>query len=99
MKDDEEVGEGAKFYDDSFIENHRRLTEAVHRHNCKIILQAAKINEILNNTAIQYVSLSRPFIREPNLISRWRGGDTTPSKCISCNGCYRTMGHRCVFRR
>ena len=44
VKDDEEVGEGAKFYDDSFIESHRRLTEAVHRHDCKIFLQTAKID-------------------------------------------------------
>lgn len=56
-----------------------------------------KINEILNETNIAYISLSRPLIREPNLINRWQQGDTTPSKCISCNSCYRTLGHRCVF--
>lgn len=56
-----------------------------------------KINEILNETNIAYISLSRPLIREPNLINRWQQGDTTPSKCVSCNSCYRTLGHRCVF--
>ena len=56
-----------------------------------------KINELLNETNIAYISLSRPFIREPNLINRWLKGDTAPSKCISCNSCYRTCGHRCVF--
>lgn len=56
-----------------------------------------KINEILNETNIAYISLSRPLIREPNLINRWLKGDTAPSKCISCNSCYRTYGHRCVF--
>ena len=55
------------------------------------------INTILSETNIQYVSLSRPLIREPNLINRWLKGDTAPSKCISCNSCYRTYGHRCVF--
>ena len=56
-----------------------------------------KINKILNETNIAYISLSRPLIREPNLINRWQQGDTTPSKCVSCNSCYRTLGHRCVF--
>lgn len=55
------------------------------------------INTILSETNIQYVSLSRPLIREPNLTNRWLKGDTAPSKCISCNSCYRTHGHRCVF--
>lgn len=56
-----------------------------------------KINKILNETNIAYISLSRPLIREPNLINRWQQGNTTPSKCVSCNSCYRTLGHRCVF--
>lgn len=56
-----------------------------------------KINEILNETNIAYISLSRPLIREPNLINRWQQGDTAPSKCVSCNSCYRTLGHRCLF--
>jgi 2,4-dienoyl-CoA reductase-like NADH-dependent reductase (Old Yellow Enzyme family) len=35
------------------------------------------------------ISMCRPFIREPNLISRWSSGDTSPSQCISCDGCLR----------
>ena len=35
-----------------------------------------------------YVSLSRPLIRESNLIKRWREGDRRPSTCISCNLCF-----------
>ena len=56
-----------------------------------------KINQFLNDTKIEYVSLSRPLIREPNLIRRWQAGDTAPSKCVSCNSCYRTPGHQCIF--
>ena len=56
-----------------------------------------KINQFLNDTKIEYVSLSRPLIREPNLIRRWQSGDTAPSKCVSCNSCYRTPGHQCIF--
>jgi len=56
-----------------------------------------KINQYLNETKIEYISLSRPLIREPNLIQRWMQGDTKPSLCVSCNTCYRTPGHQCIF--
>ena len=55
------------------------------------------INKILAQTPIAYIALSRPLIREPNLINRWHVGDCRPSACISCNACYRTVGHVCVF--
>lgn len=55
------------------------------------------IGQVLNNTKVEYISLSRPLIREPDLIRRWQQGDTAPSKCVSCNGCYNTPGHQCIF--
>lgn len=33
------------------------------------------------------VAMSRPFIREPRILERWRSGDLGPSDCSSCNGC------------
>jgi 2,4-dienoyl-CoA reductase-like NADH-dependent reductase (Old Yellow Enzyme family) len=39
--------------------------------------------------AVDYISMSRPLIREPGLARRWREGDTSPARCISCNGCFR----------
>ncbi|MBQ8706274.1 MAG: NADH:flavin oxidoreductase [Paludibacteraceae bacterium] len=56
-----------------------------------------KEEEADRQTKIEYVSLSRPLIREPNLINRWQSGDITPSLCVSCNTCYRTPGHQCIF--
>lgn len=38
---------------------------------------------------IDYISMSRPLIREPNLIRRWSEGDRSPARCISCNGCFK----------
>lgn len=37
------------------------------------------------------VSMSRPFIREPQLIKRWKDGDLTKAKCISCNKCFENL--------
>lgn len=34
-----------------------------------------------------YVAMSRPLIREPRLVERWRSGDLRPALCISDNGC------------
>lgn len=45
------------------------------------------MNEILNDTEIEYFSLARPFICEPDLVNRWSSGDTEDAKCISCNMC------------
>ena len=56
-----------------------------------------KEEEADRQTKIEYVSLSRPLIREPNLIQRWQTGDTKPSLFVSCNTCYRTPGHQCIF--
>lgn len=55
------------------------------------------MNNILNSTSIEMFSISRPLIREPGLINRWQSGDSEPAKCISCNMCYQTPGHRCIF--
>ena len=35
-----------------------------------------------------YISLSRPLIREPGLINRWKSGNLAKSACISCNQCF-----------
>jgi len=42
---------------------------------------------ILEGTA-EYISMSRPFIREPNLINRWKSGDRQKAKCTSDNLCF-----------
>lgn len=46
------------------------------------------IESVLNSSDIAAISMSRPFICEPDLVKRWHSGDTSPAKCISCNGCF-----------
>ena len=57
------------------------------------------MERVLNETGIEFLSLSRPLVREPDLPRRWESGDRSPSCCVSCNACYSTPGHRCVFLR
>jgi 2,4-dienoyl-CoA reductase-like NADH-dependent reductase (Old Yellow Enzyme family) len=47
-----------------------------------------KIEEILQSGAADFISLSRPLIRQPDLPNLWQGGKG-PGKaaCISCNAC------------
>ncbi len=47
------------------------------------------INGAVVTDGIDYVSMSRPFIREPQLVTRWQKGDRSPARCISCNGCFK----------
>ena len=57
----------------------------------------------LRDGKADYISLARPLIREPNLINRWRNGNTAKAKCISCNGCFETglkgLGISCKIER
>jgi 2,4-dienoyl-CoA reductase-like NADH-dependent reductase (Old Yellow Enzyme family) len=43
--------------------------------------------QLLEGGAVDYISMCRPFIREPDLINRWKAGDLRRAACISCNNC------------
>ena len=57
-----------------------------------ILVGGIRSPEVSERLVIQgltdYVSLCRPLIREPKLISRWWSGDTKPATCKYCNGCF-----------
>ncbi|HFQ80641.1 MAG TPA: NADH:flavin oxidoreductase [Desulfobacterales bacterium] len=44
--------------------------------------------KIIQEGTADYISMSRPFIREPDLINRWQSGDREKAKCISDNLCF-----------
>jgi 2,4-dienoyl-CoA reductase-like NADH-dependent reductase (Old Yellow Enzyme family) len=48
----------------------------------------SKIEEVLTSKVADFVSISRPLIRQPNLPSLWRSGEgPDKAECISCNAC------------
>lgn len=48
----------------------------------------AMAEQVIGKSAMDYVSMARPLIREPNLPNRWQSGDHNPATCISCNKCF-----------
>ena len=54
---------------------------------------------VLNRTKIELISLSRPLLREPDLPKRMQADPRTVSRCVSCNRCYSSEAHKCVFRK
>ena len=51
-----------------------------------------RLEEIVSQGKVEFIALSRPLIREPDLPNRWlegQGGRTT--ECISCNSCIFAM--------
>lgn len=43
---------------------------------------------LIRDSVADFISICRPLIREPNLIKRWKAGDTAPPTCIYCDGCF-----------
>ena len=59
--------------------------------------------EAVGEDWIDYVSMARPLIREPDLPNRWKDGDRKPATCISCNSCFgpglKEGGIYCVVKK
>ena len=73
------------------LEQAKKIKVAV---NCPIMVVGGYrsftvADQSVRTEGIDYISMARPFIREPNLVQRWQQGDTSVAKCISCNGCFK----------
>lgn len=58
---------------------------------------------LVNDHCADYLSMCRPFIREPNLINRWQSGDLQKATCLSDSKCLRPAlagkGAYCVVEK
>jgi 2,4-dienoyl-CoA reductase-like NADH-dependent reductase (Old Yellow Enzyme family) len=72
-----------------FLEESKRLKQTL--KTPIIITGGIKTHEvaekIINDGDADYIGLCRPLIREPDLVNRWKSGDTSPSLCIHDNAC------------
>jgi 2,4-dienoyl-CoA reductase-like NADH-dependent reductase (Old Yellow Enzyme family) len=53
------------------------------------IRSMAVAERIVEEGAADFIAMSRPFIREPDLVNRWKNGDCRKSACTSDNLCFR----------
>ena len=92
------------------IENEGYYREAARRFKERIQVPLILVGGIRSLDAAErlvaeatadYIALCRPLICEPDLVNRWKNGDTTKSACISDNRCFKpTMageGLRCLL--
>ena len=53
------------------------------------------MNEVLNNTNIEFMSMYRPFVAEGDFLKNWKIDGEGKSRCLMCNNCYRTKTSTC----
>ena len=47
--------------------------------------------QLVDEGLADYIAMSRPFIREPGLVRRWKAGDRREAECISCDNCFEPL--------
>lgn len=57
---------------------------------------ANRLEKIVNESPIEYFSIARPLLAEPDLINKWSTNKAYKPVCVSCNGCYREGEVGCV---
>ncbi len=58
-----------------------------------------QINDILNSTDINYISMQRPFVADPSFLVEWQIEGNGESKCKTCNNCYWKKTSTCFINR
>lgn len=56
----------------------------------------SEMEKLVRQGSVDLISMSRPFIREPDLVKRIRQDQANRSECISCNKCFNPRGISCA---
>ncbi|MCC9262062.1 MAG: tRNA-dihydrouridine synthase [Methanobrevibacter woesei] len=80
-----------------FVDYANKLTNEL---NIPVILggnlrEMGKLNEILNTTNVEFMSLSKPFVAQPDFLAEWKENGEGVSICQSCNNCYSKKESYC----
>lgn len=57
-----------------------------------------QINDLINSTNIDYVSMQRPFVKDPSFLVDWQIEGNGVSNCITCNNCYWKKTSTCHIK-
>lgn len=49
------------------------------------------MEEVIQAGTADFISMSRPFVREPFLVKKFREGKTDKASCVSCNKCFAAI--------
>lgn len=89
-------------YYNNIVSNNIPYVDAFHLNLCKIIREKnpnvklalvgglreiPTMENILKSGVADIVSISRPFLRQPDLITRFKNGTTTKASCVNCGTC------------
>lgn len=100
---------GGNFYESKF-----RGKESVYKEEaikiaenvkCSVALVALNrtienMNNILNSSYIEYMSLARPIICENDLIKKYENDNSYKPRCVSCGKCYvDEKGNKCILNK
>jgi len=55
--------------------------------------RVAHMEEILKNGFADFISMSRPLIREPNIVKKISEGKVDSAACVSCNKCFAAVAN------
>ena len=57
-----------------------------------------QINNILNNTKVEFISMQRPFVADPSFLVDWQINGDGESFCQTCNNCYWKKTSTCHLK-
>ena len=64
--------------------------------------RVSQMEDILKQGYADIISMSRPFIREPFLVQKFKEGKTDSASCVSCNKCFAAAGNnmpvKCYYK-
>lgn len=80
-----------------FIDFASRLSDEL---NIPVVLggtlrDSETINDILNKTNVDFVSMSKPFVAQADFLSEWKLNGGGAAICQSCNNCYSKKTSTC----
>ena len=60
--------------------------------------KVAEMREVIENQYADCISMSRPFIREPFIVKKFKEGKANAVTCVSCNKCLAAVSHNFPVR-